>query len=103
MLYEVITYSLDLDLHKSFFAQTDDNEGIFPVIKAGYREDLERICEELSIPNEATTSEDWVKAQRKDNAVLWTTDEIAPEIIPDLSGMTLRDAIFLLENRNNFV
>lgn len=92
-------YSLDLDLHKSFSAQKDVNDGIFPVIRAGYREDLERICEELAIPNEATTSEDWVKAQRKDNAVLWTTDEIAPEIIPDLSGMTLRDAIFLLENQ----
>jgi cell division protein FtsI (penicillin-binding protein 3) len=74
------------------------NQGIFPVIKAGNREDLQRICDELSIPNLTSTNEDWVKAQRKDNAVLWTTDEIAPEVIPDLSGMTLRDAIFLLEN-----
>lgn len=91
-------YSLDLELHQQFVAQKNTIEGVFPVIRAGYREDLERICEVLSIPNESATTEDWVKAQRKDNAVLWTTDEIAPEIIPDLSGMTLRDAIFLLEN-----
>ncbi len=91
-------YALDLELHDSYYAQADAHAGIFPVIKAGNREDLQRICDELSIPNLAATNEDWVKAQRKDNAVLWTTDEIAPEVIPDLSGMTLRDAIFLLEN-----
>lgn len=91
-------YSLDLELHERFVAKDNPSEVVFPVIKAGYREDLERICKVLGIPNESATTEDWVKAQRKDNAVLWTTDEIAPEIIPDLSGMTLRDAIFLLEN-----
>jgi len=90
-------YAVDLELHDSYYAQ-NEHEGVFPVIKAGNREDLIRICNELSIPNQANTTEDWVRAQRKDNAVLWTTDEIAPEIIPDLSGMTLRDAIFLLEN-----
>jgi cell division protein FtsI (penicillin-binding protein 3) len=91
-------YALDLELHDSFQTDATANQGIFPVIKAGNREDLQRICDELSIPNLTSTNEDWVKAQRKDNAVLWTTDEIAPEVIPDLSGMTLRDAIFLLEN-----
>jgi len=91
-------YALDLELHGSFYAQRDAHPGIFPVIQAGNREDLQTICDELAIPNQAVSNEDWVKASRKDNAVLWTTDEIAPEIIPDLSGMTLRDAIFLLEN-----
>jgi cell division protein FtsI (penicillin-binding protein 3) len=91
-------YALDLELHDSFHADATASQGIFPVIRGGNREDLQRICDELSIPNLTSTNEDWVKAQRKDNAVLWTTDEIAPEVIPDLSGMTLRDAIFLLEN-----
>lgn len=92
-------YSLDLDLHESFYAEKTEDEGVLPVIRAGYREDLEKICDELGIPNQAATSFEWVKATRKDNAVLWTTDEIAPESMPDLSGMTLRDAIFLLENQ----
>ncbi len=92
-------YSLDLDLHDPFYAQKNEDDGILPVIRAGYREDLEKICDELGIPNQSETNYEWVKATRKDNAVLWTTDEIAPEIIPDLSGMTLRDAIFLLENQ----
>ena len=91
-------YARDLKMHEPYVVQRKVNEGIFPVIKAGNREDLQKICDELSIPNQASTDEDWVIAQRKDNAVLWTTDEIAPEVVPNVLGMTLRDAIFLLEN-----
>ena len=91
-------YARDLEMHEPYRVESNAPEGIFPVIKAGNREDLQKICDELSIPNQATTSEEWVIAQRKDNAVLWTTDEIAPEVVPNVLGMTLRDAIFLLEN-----
>ena len=91
-------YARDLKMHAPYIARQNVKEGIFPVIKAGNREDLQNICDEFLIPNQALTDEEWVKAQRKDNAVLWTTDEIAPEVIPDVLGMTLRDAIFLLEN-----
>lgn len=91
-------YARDLKMHEAYIPGKNIKEGIFPVIKAGKREDLQKICDELSIPNRALTDEEWVKAKRKDNAVLWTTDQIAPEVIPDVLGMTLRDAIFLLEN-----
>ena len=91
-------YARDLKMHEVYTPLAKIKEGVFPVIKAGKREDLQKICDEFSIPNQALTTEEWVKAQRKDNAVLWTTDEIAPEVIPDVLGMTLRDAIFLLEN-----
>jgi len=96
-------YARDLKMHAPYIAQIEENEGVFPVIKAGFREDLQKICDELSIPNQTTTNEEWVKAQRKDNAVLWTTDEIAPEVVPNVLGMTLRDAIFLLENNGLYV
>ena len=96
-------YARDLEMHAPYIVKKNIQKGIFPVIKAGKREDLQKICDEFSIPNQALTNEEWVKAQRKDNAVLWTTDEIAPEVIPDVLGMTLRDAIFLLENQGLMV
>lgn len=92
-------YARDLEMHDTYVPGKNIAEGVFPLIKAGKREDLQKICDEFSIPNKAVTDEEWVKAQRQDNAVLWTTDEIAPEVIPDVLGMTLRDAIFLLENQ----
>ena len=91
-------YARDLEMHLPYIAQKTENDGVFPVIKAGNREDLEKICNELDVPNKSVTDEDWVVAKLKDNAVLWTTDEIAPEVVPNVLGMTLRDAIFLLEN-----
>ena len=92
-------FARDLEMHLPYVANDTINKGIFPVIRAGHKEDLQRICNELSIPNKSTTHEEWVRAQRKENAVLWTTDEIAPEVVPNVLGMTLRDAIFLLENQ----
>lgn len=91
-------YARDLEMHQPYIVENKMTDGIFPVIKAGHREDLEMICEELDIPNISESEEDWVVARLKDNAVLWTTDEIAPEVVPNVLGMTLRDAIFLLEN-----
>lgn len=91
-------YARDLKMHAPFIPEKGIKEGVFPVIRAGKREDLQKICAEFSIPNKALTNEEWVKAQRNNDAVFWTTDEIAPEVTPDVLGMTLRDAIFLLEN-----
>lgn len=92
-------YARDLKMHTPFNSETILDKSVFPVIRAGKREDLQKICNEFSIPNKALTNEEWVKAKRNNDAVFWTTDEIAPEVTPDVLGMTLRDAIFLLENQ----
>ncbi len=92
-------YARDLEMHAPYVVEQKAEEGIFPVIKAGNQEDLQRICTALSLPQHQVSDGEWVKAQVKNNAVLWTTDEIAPEVIPNVLGMTLRDAIFLLENQ----
>jgi len=91
-------YAKNIDVHAPFeFAQVE--EDVFPVIKAGNKEELELICEELNILNNSSTEEEWVRTQVKDNAVLWTTNGIAPGVVPNVLGMTLRDAIFILENQ----
>jgi cell division protein FtsI (penicillin-binding protein 3) len=92
-------YSKDLEIHQPVAVEQESGEGIFPVIRAGKQEDLTRICSELKIPFKSTVEDEWVRARLKDNAVLWTTDEIAPGVMPNVTGMTLRDAIFILENR----
>lgn len=91
-------YSQNIEFHDPFVPQ-DNSDGVFPVIKAGRQEDLQIICEKLNIKNQSTTEDDWVRTQVKDNAVLWTTNGIAPGVVPNVLGMTLRDAIFILENQ----
>ncbi len=91
-------YAQNVEVHAPHqFASAEP--GIFPVIKGGNKEELALMCEQLNIQNQSTTEDEWVRTQVKDNAVLWTTNGIAPGVVPNVLGMTLRDAIFILENQ----
>jgi cell division protein FtsI (penicillin-binding protein 3) len=66
-------YAQDIEIHTPMPEVAYAHQGIFPVIQAGHRDDLLLISDILGINHLAKTNEDWVRAQRKDNAVLWTT------------------------------
>ena len=91
-------YALDLELHDPYPTEQYVDESIFPVIRAGNRYDLQMICNELGLSNHLQTQETWVRTHRVSNSVHWTSNEVKPGLIPNVTGMTLRDAIFLLEN-----
>jgi cell division protein FtsI (penicillin-binding protein 3) len=57
------------------------------------------ICHELGISNHAEQdATDWVTTSTVNNAVHWKNMEIDGKQVPDVTGMTLRDAIYILEN-----
>ena len=71
---------------------------VFPVIRAGNQQELMMLCEELEIPNEETSQEEeWVKTVRNGTAIGWKKAIEGQDIVPDVKGMTFRDALFLLE------
>ena len=72
--------------------------GVFPFIKAGKREELAMICNQLGISNHANAETEWVKTDVINDAVYWEGNPVKYEVIPDVRGMTLRDAIYVLEN-----
>ncbi len=71
----------------------------FPSIRAGYREELEQICDELSIPYHPTTSEaNWIRSViTKEGDIGWKDNNLAPGKVPHVLGMTLKNALCLLE------
>ncbi|MDN5211570.1 penicillin-binding protein [Fulvivirgaceae bacterium BMA12] len=91
-------YSLDIAMHDPLPENVEPEKGIFPVIQAGLQEDLKMICNELGIANHSYTEEEWVRAQRSTNFVKWRANKVSPEVVPNVKGMTLRDAIYILEN-----
>lgn len=91
-------YSLDIKMHEPLPGEFEIEKGIFPVIRAGRHEDLKMICNELGIANHSYTEEEWVRAQRSTNFVKWRSNEVSPERVPNVNGMTLRDALYILEN-----
>jgi cell division protein FtsI (penicillin-binding protein 3) len=96
-------YSLDMELHKpSLVAQVKD-EGVFPIIQAGYYEDINLVCDKLKIKNLNKDNEEWVRAKVENNALTFQPQAVNPGVVPDVRGMRLRDALFLLENAGYIV
>ena len=93
-------YSLDIEMHTPMqFSRAD--KGIFPVIKSGYKSDLVHICNELDIPHNETINVQnvkWVTTKVNKSSITWKSNRMRYGIVPDVRGMTLRDALFLLEN-----
>ena len=71
--------------------------GVFPVIRAGKQDELTMLSNELGISNHAATEEEWIKAAKDGSAVVWKRNAVVRDHVPDVMGMTFRDAIFLLE------
>ena len=62
---------------------------------AGYADDLHTISSALNLPNEPST-EGWVETTSNGR---WKGRPTRADRVPDVRGLPLRDALFLLENR----
>ncbi|MGI4742263.1 MAG: penicillin-binding transpeptidase domain-containing protein [Janthinobacterium lividum] len=80
-----------------------------PLVRAGVQDEIALVCQKMGLPanTQATGGEEWVRATRAvDTAFVTRTVEVASNKtvarvgrMPDARGLTLRDALFLLENR----
>jgi cell division protein FtsI (penicillin-binding protein 3) len=90
-------YARNIELHdpmdKKKFAQTE----ALPVIKAGKQEELTMICNELGISTHPLTEDEWVRATKTGDGISWKKNITGNDVVPDVTGMTFRDAIYLLE------
>lgn len=90
-------YALEIDLHE-IEVQNHRRTEVFPLIKSGNHDDLKFLCNELGISNHSRGVEDWVNTQVVNQSVFWTDNKVDLRKVPDVRGMTLRDAVFVLEN-----
>lgn len=91
-------FANNIEMHLAFDPSEPVHKGVFPVIRAGNVDDLMLICNDLGISNHAITEEEWVKARINNNAIDWHANKVVENLVPDVTGMTLRDAMFVLEN-----
>jgi cell division protein FtsI (penicillin-binding protein 3) len=90
-------YARDINLHEAMDKKKFAHSDALPVIKAGKQEELTMICNELGVSNHTLTDEEWVRASKNGSGVNWKKNIYGKEIVPDVTGMSFRDAIFLLE------
>ncbi|MCV9387132.1 transpeptidase family protein [Reichenbachiella sp. ABR2-5] len=92
-------YALDMELNNPFEGK-EVMAGIFPVIQAGNQDELKEICNEFGISNYVKGETTWTKASIANNSIAWKPMKFHDMVVPDVRGMTLRDALFILENKN---
>jgi cell division protein FtsI (penicillin-binding protein 3) len=90
-------YARDINLHEPMKENQQANSDLLPNIRGGNQQELSLLCEELGIPAESGAEQDWVKSVRNGKAIAWKKAIEGQDIVPDVKGMTFRDAVFLLE------
>ncbi|MBN1107205.1 MAG: transpeptidase family protein [Bacteroidales bacterium] len=73
-------------------------EGNIPEAGNGYSADIHRVLSELRVKHKRPSGTDWVATRESGDTVNLRVLNIKSGLVPDVRGMTLRDAIFLLEN-----
>ena len=92
-------YARDIQMHKILPRESIAEANTFPLLRAGHMDDLKLVCNELGVSNHVRESEEWVEASPRSDAVFWRTRNTREGIVPDVRGMTLKDALFILENK----
>ncbi len=97
-------YAQDLDLNvkpspKMQMVQAKNTD--FPYLQSGKLEDLQMICNRFGISNQynGEDGENWVQSVVTNKSIQWKSNKVEAPIVPDVSGMSLRDALYVLENK----
>jgi cell division protein FtsI (penicillin-binding protein 3) len=64
----------------------------------GYREDINEVLKNFDLHYRRTADNDWVATRESGDTVSLANVKIEKGLVPDVRGMSLRDALYLLEN-----
>ena len=64
----------------------------------GYRADINEVLKNLDIKYRRTADDDWVVTRESGDTVSLSGLKMQPGLVPDVRGMSMRDAVYLLEN-----
>lgn len=87
-------YSLSLDMHPIVNDATSQN--IAPTINSGSKDDLSRLLKMFGV-SMPEPNDEWIKLT--DDSKSYIANDIKADIVPDVVGMGLKDALYLLESR----
>ncbi|HOF19618.1 MAG TPA: penicillin-binding protein [Bacteroidales bacterium] len=87
----------------SFYRDYRSSDGnrtaaLVPQAGNGYRDDIHSVLGRFGGRPEKTTGHEWIKTRQNGDTVSCTGIEITGGMVPDVRGMSLRDAMHLLEN-----
>ena len=95
-------YALDMELNpvdqtKIHLAENQNDK--MPMINAGKGEELQGIFETLGLKVSSPGGQEWVSPAKTSEKIALKLNDTDKPVVPDVSGMPLRDALFILENK----
>lgn len=94
-------FSTELEFHAP--QQANDSTALaqakIPVSKNGYGKDLHTVLTALQIPINQDTQSDWINTTTEEKGVQLSERRIVKGIVPNVVGMGLKDALYLLESQ----
>jgi cell division protein FtsI (penicillin-binding protein 3) len=76
----------------------DGKKLIAPEAGNGYRADINKVLGELDVRYKRGAKNDWVATRESGDTIRLVGINITKGLVPDVRGMSLRDAVYLLEN-----
>ena len=64
----------------------------------GFRQDINKVLGELDVRVRRSARDEWIKTRESGDTITYTGVKISKGQVPDVRGMSLRDAMYLLEN-----
>lgn len=77
---------------------SDDKIITAPEAGNGYRADINEVLKNFKVRYKRTASNDWVATRESGDTIRLAGVKLQQGLVPDVRGMSLRDAIYLLEN-----
>ncbi|WP_242920419.1 penicillin-binding protein [Pontibacter liquoris] len=95
-------YARDLAMHRPLKDRVVANKESLPQISAGSFDDLSLICNKIGISNHPNVSpdEEWIKVEPAKRSLNFKPNPVLGGLVPDVTGMTLRDALYILGNQH---
>ncbi len=93
-------YSTQMDFHEPEVVSDSLQiaQSKIPTSKSGYASELMTVFKGLHIPMNVKSESEWISTATTRDSVMVTARNVKPGLVPNVVGMGLQDALYLLEN-----
>lgn len=96
-------YASALQYHRAVNDPRNPLANDVPTFKSGQRRDLSYLLKELNVRHQLNTSSEWVQSDTADKRLQVQHKTILRNKVPNVFGMSAKDAVYLLEERGLIV
>ncbi len=92
-------YATSFEMHDNLDKVYADTENKIPYTKHSHREELASVLKEMNLPyEEQEVYSPWVLTTQTDSAIVLNNRKVQSNLMPNVVGMGIKDALFILEN-----